>query len=162
MPFAKKNFNINVYIGSSEKMPFDNETFDVVSFRGSFEHLINPHITMKEVKRVLKPNGYLYICAIPNVESYCAKLYREKWNQFDAKEHIFMFSLKTLKKLVYKFGFIETKSCFFYQETPYANIQKDMEKVLKDTRLIDEGKFKEVTVSPPFWENMLRVLFCKK
>ena len=52
---------------------------------------------MKEVKRVLKPNGYLYICAIPNVESYCAKLYREKWNQFDAREHIL--SGKTFKHL---------------------------------------------------------------
>ena len=161
-PYAKKNFNIDVHIGTSEKIPFKDLQFDVVCFRGSFEHLVNPEKTMLEVNRVLKPGGYLYICALPNVDSYCAKLYKDKWNQFDAKEHIFMFSLSSLKKLVAQFGFIEKKHSYFYQETPYSNIIKDIQKVADDQNLIQQGKINEVDVSPPFWENMLSVLFSKK
>ncbi|MCP3932290.1 MAG: class I SAM-dependent methyltransferase [Bacteroidetes bacterium] len=160
-PYAEKHFGINVEIGTSEKMPFENESYDVVSFRGSFEHLVNPDLTMKEVARVTRKGGYLYFSATPNVNSFCARLYRQKWNQFDAKEHIFMFSVETLEKLVEPFGFKAVNNRFFYEETPYCNIDEDMMRVMNDYKLIKEGQFDSVDVSPPFWGNMLNILFKK-
>lgn len=160
-PFARKQFNIDVHIGTSETMPFESSMFDVVVFRGSFEHLVNPHITAGEVNRVLKPGGYLYLCATPNVDSFCAKLYRQRWNQFDAKEHIFLFSISTLKKLLAAHQFRLVKTGFFYEETPYCDIINDMQRVIWDYRLIQQGQLDKVKASPAFWGNMMNAVFQK-
>ena len=159
--FAEENFDIKVDVGTSEAMNFEDAQFDVVCFRGSFEHLVNPQITIREVNRVLKPGGYLYLCVTPNVDSYCANFYREKWNQFDAKEHIFMFSVPTLQKLVSPLGFKKVRSEFFYLETPYADVENDINRVARDQVLINEERRNEVNVSPPFWGNMMNVVFRK-
>ena len=113
------------------------------------------------MNRVIKQGGYLYFCALPNVDSYSANLYREKWNQFDAKEHIFMFSVPTLQKLVLPLGFKKVSSAFFYLETPYADVEKDISRVAQDQELINKGRRNEVVLSPPFWGNMMNVLFRK-
>ena len=160
-PYARKHFNIDVHIGTSESMPFESPMFDVVIFRGSFEHLVNPHITAGEVYRVLKPGGYLYLCATPNVDAFCANLYRQKWNQFDAKEHIFLFSVTTLKQLLSPCQFRHVKSGYFYEETPYCDIINDMQQVISDYRRIQQGRFDEVGISPAFWGNMMNVIFRK-
>ena len=160
-PYAERNFGIKVEIGTSEKMPFEDDSFDVVSFRGSFEHLVNPQLSMGEVARVTPKGGYLYLSATPNVDCFCARLYRQKWNQFDAKEHIFMFSARTLAKLVEPLGFEVVKTMYFYEETPYCNLEMDMQQVLNDYKLIQEGHFDAVKTSPAFWGNMLNILFKK-
>lgn len=56
------HFNIE-----EDPFPFENEEFDVVLFCEIIEHLlINPAAVLKEIKRVLKPNGTL-ILTTPNV-----------------------------------------------------------------------------------------------
>lgn len=56
------HFNIE-----EDPFPFENEEFDVVLFCEIIEHLlINPVAVLKEIKRVLKPNGTL-ILTTPNV-----------------------------------------------------------------------------------------------
>lgn len=160
-PYAEHHFDIKVEIGSSEQMPFEDNIFDVISFRGSFEHLVNPQISMGEVARVNSSGGYLYLCATPNVASFCARLYRQKWNQFDAKEHIFMYSAKTLTKLIEPFGYEYVKSACFYEETPYCDIEKDMAQILKDYQFVQEDRFDAVKTSPAFWGNMLNILYKK-
>ena len=42
-------------------MDFDDETFDVLWSRHSLEHSLFPFFTLHEFKRVLKPNGVLYV-----------------------------------------------------------------------------------------------------
>lgn len=74
---AYKNFkseiNSSIKLKSShfnieeEPFPFESEEFDVVLFCEIIEHLlINPVAVLKEIKRVLKPNGTL-ILTTPNV-----------------------------------------------------------------------------------------------
>ena len=160
--YALEHFGINdVRIWDSKTIPYDNNTFDAILFRGSYEHMVNPHLVAQEVFRALKPNGYFYICATPNVDSFCAKIYREKWNQFDAKEHIFMFSFHTLKRMMDKLGFVAVKSAAFYEETPYCNLEQDIQQVLKDYQLYREGKQDQMGISPAFWGNMLNIVFKK-
>ncbi len=52
-----------------DKLPIESNTYDTVVFNEIFEHLrINPIFTMREVLRVLKPNGLLLMSS-PNLRS---------------------------------------------------------------------------------------------
>ena len=53
--------NINIIRGNSEKLPFGNEEFDVIFLLDVIEHVKNPYKSIEECKRVLKPDGILYI-----------------------------------------------------------------------------------------------------
>lgn len=46
-----------------EKLPYDNDTFDVVYHKSLIEHIYNPDNLMKETRRVLKSGGKLIILA---------------------------------------------------------------------------------------------------
>lgn len=60
--FESSHFNIE-----EERFPFEDAEFDVVLFCEIIEHLLmNPVAVLKEIKRVLKPNGAL-ILTTPNV-----------------------------------------------------------------------------------------------
>jgi SAM-dependent methyltransferase len=50
---------------STQPLPFEADTFDIVISLETFEHLANPQHAIDEVRRVLKPQGRL-ICSIPN------------------------------------------------------------------------------------------------
>lgn len=49
--------NIDLIRGIGEFMPFNNNIFDLVCFATSFDHVIYPELVLKEVQRVLKPEG---------------------------------------------------------------------------------------------------------
>jgi len=51
------------FVCNVEKMPFENESFDVIKATQIFEHVENPEIGVKECFRVLKKEGYFIISA---------------------------------------------------------------------------------------------------
>jgi len=48
-------------LGDAHHLPFKDETFDFVSMIETIEHLSDPHCALQEVKRVLKPDGRLFM-----------------------------------------------------------------------------------------------------
>jgi len=44
------------------RMPFDDESFDLVVVVGTLQYLMEPSACVKEVNRVLKPGGYFIVC----------------------------------------------------------------------------------------------------
>jgi ubiquinone/menaquinone biosynthesis C-methylase UbiE len=57
---AKKLYHkANFIIGNSEKLPFKDESFDVVLVSSVLHHLPEPDKSFKEIRRVLKPYGKL-------------------------------------------------------------------------------------------------------
>lgn len=58
---------------SCEKLPFDNEYFDVVYMGDVIEHLVNPDFAICEVLRVLKTGCFL-VLSTPNLASWLNRL----------------------------------------------------------------------------------------
>lgn len=55
------NKNLTLKLVKDEKLPFKNNYFDVVFLFDVIEHVKNPGLMMREVKRVLKKDGLLYV-----------------------------------------------------------------------------------------------------
>jgi ubiquinone/menaquinone biosynthesis C-methylase UbiE len=53
--------SIALSVGSAERLPFPNDTFDVVISTNAFHYFRHPSQAIQEAKRVLKPDGRLVI-----------------------------------------------------------------------------------------------------
>lgn len=54
---------------TSDVLPFEDGSFDVVYSGNVLEHTENPHLILREAVRVLRPGGYLHV-EVPNYLSY--------------------------------------------------------------------------------------------
>jgi 2-polyprenyl-3-methyl-5-hydroxy-6-metoxy-1,4-benzoquinol methylase len=72
--------------------------FDVITMWHVLEHIPDLQIQIKELKRLLKPNGYLII-AVPNFKSYDAQYYKSFWAAYDVPRHLWHFSKVSIQKL---------------------------------------------------------------
>ncbi len=106
-----------VIIAPGEKLPFDDNVFDVVFCRGVLHHLDNLEQGIKEIFRVLKPTGEL-ILSEPNNDSLILRIPRKlfiKYHSHFNDKHKALNSKKLISRLeqagfkieVFKrFGFI--------------------------------------------------------
>lgn len=57
-------------VGDAEKLPFNDQVFDLVVFSESIYYLDDPIVSLKEIRRVLKPHGVLVLtCGTANAPS---------------------------------------------------------------------------------------------
>lgn len=78
----------------------ENQSFDVITMWHVLEHVPNLENQIKELKRLLKPNGTLLV-AVPNFKSFDANHYGNYWAAFDVPIHFWHFS-KTAIKLLFE------------------------------------------------------------
>jgi 2-polyprenyl-3-methyl-5-hydroxy-6-metoxy-1,4-benzoquinol methylase len=78
----------------------ENHSFDVISMWHVLEHVPDLDNQIKELKRLLKPNGTLII-AVPNFKSFDANHYGKFWAAYDVPIHFWHFS-KTAIKLLFE------------------------------------------------------------
>src|SRR5208282_6877325 len=50
---------------STDGLPFPDDSFDMVICLETFEHLMNPHYALQEIRRTLRSGGK-FLCSIPN------------------------------------------------------------------------------------------------
>ena len=79
----------------------ENNSFDVITMWHVLEHVPNLDNQIKELKRLLKPNGSLII-AVPNFKSFDAKQYGNFWAAYDVPIHFWDVSKTAIKKLFAK------------------------------------------------------------
>ena len=95
-------------IALKKEVPFVEETtsleshsFDVITMWHVLEHVPDLDSQIKELKRLLKPNGSL-IVAVPNFKSFDAKYYGAYWAAYDVPIHFWHFSKKAIQSLFEK------------------------------------------------------------
>lgn len=81
-----------------ETTDIENNFFDVITMWHVLEHVPNLDSQIKELKRLLKPEGTLII-AVPNFKSFDAKYYGAFWAAYDVPIHFWHFSKKAIKVL---------------------------------------------------------------
>jgi 2-polyprenyl-3-methyl-5-hydroxy-6-metoxy-1,4-benzoquinol methylase len=101
---ARNQYNLNVYTGDLFQAKYPEGFFDVVTLWDVLEHVPNPTNTLIEISRITKPQGYLVI-RIPNFDSFDAKLFGASWAGLDLPRHTYVFSKKTITKMLELRGF---------------------------------------------------------
>jgi 2-polyprenyl-3-methyl-5-hydroxy-6-metoxy-1,4-benzoquinol methylase len=76
----------------------ENNSFDVITMWHVLEHVPDLELQIKELKRLIKPNGTILI-AVPNFKSYDANYYGTYWAAFDVPRHLWHFSKTAIEKL---------------------------------------------------------------
>ena len=109
---CKKN-DLKVVWGKLSEINFPEDYFDVICMQEVVEHIDEkPSKTFKEVIRILRPEGVLYITT-PNVNSLTRYLVGAKWRAFHV-EHRFLFTPHIIREMLGKNGFriclLETKN----------------------------------------------------
>jgi 2-polyprenyl-3-methyl-5-hydroxy-6-metoxy-1,4-benzoquinol methylase len=84
------------FTDSTEEL--ESNSFDVITMWHVLEHVPNLENQIKELKRLVKPNGTIII-AVPNYKSYDANYYGKFWAAFDAPIHFWHFSKTAIKLL---------------------------------------------------------------
>jgi ubiquinone/menaquinone biosynthesis C-methylase UbiE len=95
---------IKYYKSSSEKLPLENNYFDVIICTNSFHHYLNPEKALGEACRVLKQKGRIYILDPTMddfitrwIDSLIVKIEKEHVKQYSTTEYKQMFSEAGLK-----------------------------------------------------------------
>lgn len=114
---AKKNYpEIKFKVASADKLPFKDNSFDLILFYETIEHVENPLKCLEEIKRVLKKNGTLILTMDSG-----SLLFRIVWFCWEntkgnvwKKAHLHPFHHKELESLIKKAGFKIKKKIFAF------------------------------------------------
>ena len=94
---------LRVMRGTLNQAELADESFDVVTMWDVIEHLTDPMRELREVHRVLKPEGLLCIHTM-NIESPFARVMGRRWPWL-MEMHLYYFSPRTLGAMLAKAGF---------------------------------------------------------
>lgn len=94
---------IDCFNGSLADARFPNDHFDVVTLYHVIEHLPSPTLTLQEIRRILKPGGWLIIEA-PDINTIWFRLLGARWRQF-IPDHLFFFTPETIQRACQQSGF---------------------------------------------------------
>lgn len=79
-------------------------SFDCITLWHVLEHFQDPSGYASEIKRLLKPGGTC-IAALPNIDSFDARHYREYWAAYDVPRHLWHFTPSAFGIFTEKAGF---------------------------------------------------------
>lgn len=114
----KRNLNINIGTLFSAKYP--PNYFDAVTLQDVIEHVKDPVCEVREIFRILKPGGFVFIVT-PDVDGFWSKMLGQLWYHYKPGEHIMYFSQKSLGKLLNDNDFmnIETRKTYHIMSLEY-------------------------------------------
>lgn len=108
--FARSKYRskIRFGVGRAERIPYPNDSFDLVTCLEVMEHVDNPTEVVGEIKRVLKEKGH-FIVLVPT-ENLLFKIIWFFWSRFGPGKiwkhtHVQEFINHSLDKLLIKHGF---------------------------------------------------------
>lgn len=96
---------IELHLGSSEDLPFAENSFDLVISTSAFHYFPNPGLAITEITRVLKTNGNLVIT------DWCADYWTcrllDLWLRLFNRAHVHTYTVKEFEQLFQSQGLTE-------------------------------------------------------
>lgn len=119
---------LDVRQGFSLSENWPESTFDIITLNQVFEHISDPNQTLVDIHQALKPDGIL-LMNVPNFQSVAAQLFKSYWFNLDTPRHNFLFTPKTLRKLLSANGF---EILSIYTASSAKGWSGSMEYILRD------------------------------
>jgi len=148
-PFIEKDlkYENGLHVFKKELSEIEEE-YDIVIFKGSFEHMPHPAKVLHAAHRILLSNGYCII-RIPIVSSYAWRHYKENWIQFDAPRHFYLHSVKSIEIVANQAGFDISKVIYDSEALQFWG----SEQALQKTPLNDERSYRNNPEKSLFTKN---------
>jgi len=132
---------------SAENLPFKKNTFNYISAVSVFEHLANDQNSLNNASRILKNNGFLYICVPNSYKNIWPFLWPFYWRADYKMGHQRHYSLQDLNKKLKLCDFQLKK--FFYN----GHLIKLIQLLLERLKLIKKGQWwqwekKDINLNP--------------
>lgn len=87
-----------------ENLNIIDDRFDIISMWHTLEHIHDINGLMKNIHRLLNPDGFLLI-AVPNIESVDSKYYKSHWVALDTPRHLYHFRPEDIYSLFTNYDF---------------------------------------------------------
>lgn len=113
-------------------------SFDVITLWHVLEHLHDINSVIPKLKALLAKEGTLVI-AVPNLNSWDAIWYKEKWAAFDVPRHLYHFSQDSIQKLFENFGMRVVNSYPMKFDAYYVSLLSENKSIFAYPRAILSG-----------------------
>ena len=100
---ASPKLKENIIPGMFDYTKFTNETFDLISFFQTFDHIIEPNQFLQDIRKILNEKGFI-IAINHNIGSISYKVLKEKSPIIDIG-HAYLYDLITIRKMFEKNNF---------------------------------------------------------
>ena len=97
--YCRKEQGLNILEGELEALELPSGSYDVITAFDVIEHHPYPGQLLKEISRLLKPNGVLML-STHDIGNLFAKLYGKRWRHLYAIGHLTYFTRQTMKRLL--------------------------------------------------------------
>jgi SAM-dependent methyltransferase/predicted O-methyltransferase YrrM len=95
-----------IYTREPVRLPFEDESFDAVLSLGVLEHVPDPEGSLRELHRVLRPGGTLYLYKLPNRLSYLEKIAKLAGLSYHGeREHDTLWTVRSVREALARHGF---------------------------------------------------------
>jgi 2-polyprenyl-3-methyl-5-hydroxy-6-metoxy-1,4-benzoquinol methylase len=109
------------------------------------EHLKNPTLFIKKIKKLMSKGSYLII-GTPDFDSSMSRLFKNNYRMLHDKTHISLFSSESITRLLVDSKFLVKKFDYPFFDTTYFT-KKNL------LRMFDRNK-----ISPPFYGNFMTIV----
>ncbi|MCB9078001.1 MAG: class I SAM-dependent methyltransferase [Anaerolineaceae bacterium] len=138
--------NLETRLADAEALPFDDNSFDLVTCRIAFHHFPNPHQALSEIARVLKPGGIFGLTDNVTVPDKQAAGYYNAYEKLRDPSHHWVYPQVRLEAMLEKAGLnveatshILTKELEFHKWADRQNVSNaNKDKLLEMMRHIPE------------------------
>jgi SAM-dependent methyltransferase len=114
---------VKIFCRPLQDCRFPAGSFDLIVLWHVLEHLDAPEEVLREIYRILKPDGFL-VLEVPNLASLQARIFGKHWFHLDIPRHLYHFTIEGLSYLLMRIGFAITRTATFsLEQCPFGVLQ---------------------------------------